>query len=151
MSACHNLDGQILISTGWQCSQLLLNDSVLSNIKYRAGINKIKHCLNSKDRLFSNCRSTCLWVMERWKSGWMWYKDRRMLMVNLLAAVRLLASRGSSNDTETCVWETHYPTQLPVPSNRDVVATLQQYIQLSTSLYFSTHLILFHSGQKREG
>lgn len=50
-SACHNLDGPIFLSNGWQSSKLMLNDSVLSNIKHGAGINKIKHCLNSKDGL----------------------------------------------------------------------------------------------------
>lgn len=125
MSACHNLDGQILLSIGWQCSQHVLNDSVLSNIKHGAGINKIKHCLNSKDGLHKNCRSTWLWVTEQRKSGWMWYKDRCMLMDDLLAAVRLLVSRGSSNDTEMCVCEPCYPTQQLLGTlNRDVVATL---------------------------
>lgn len=44
---------------------------------------------------------------------------------NLLAAVRLLVSRGSSNDTEMCVCEPYYPTQQLLGTlNRDLVATL---------------------------
>lgn len=52
---------------------------------------------------------------------------RRQMHVdgNLLAAVRLLVSRGSSNDTEMCVCEPYYPTQQLLGTlNRDVVATL---------------------------
>lgn len=44
---------------------------------------------------------------------------------NLLAAVTLLVSRGSSNDTEMCVCEPYYPTQQLLGTlNRDLVATL---------------------------